>query len=593
MKIKAVRIKKTLSRSLLCTVAVTLGVLSVPVPMAQAAPTTYPSDAKQPDVVALLSDYENYWKPSMSFDSSDASTFGVGKVVNKTVMEYNDKTAQQINNAAAAGSDGTTPTSQQKRALIDADYKMSETLPDALGPILGTYFSEGLTEGKLPKTSELIIKDGGALVSDYLSTGTAKTVFNHPRPFVDRTAAGYLEAKLQKTVGVKRVPVWTDAAGATHDAGYDGFLTSGSFPSGHTTYAMSGAIGLATILPQLGPEILARGSEASNNRIVLGLHYPLDIMGGRIDGEVANAARWSDEAFRTDKLLPAQKELADYLTSRCSTDGYGDTLDKCIAATGANDAGGYKNGFADVVSTNAVTDRDSAIAAYTSRLTYGFSQTGAKGQKAKVPGGAENLLITSFPTLTAEQRKQVLADTEIDSGYPLDASSQGYQRLNLAAAMSAKVTLAADGSVSKVEPGQKAPSVVKLTKDASQTDAATTSGASDVSGSSEAAQTSATTTGVDGKASASTVVSVPRGSEKKPVAGPKRLGANKASKKDSSQRASAESLNPVSASDDLAHTGSNVVPIIIVASVFAVAGMVALIVMAIRSKKQEKTVDKH
>lgn len=40
----------------------------------------------------------------------------------------------------------------------------------------------------------------------------------------------------------------------------------------------------------------------------------------------------------------------------------------------------------------------------------------------------------------------MLAATEIDSGEPLDASSNGYQRLNLAAAYSAKVTLSADGS---------------------------------------------------------------------------------------------------------------------------------------------------
>ncbi len=40
-------------------------------------------------------------------------------------------------------------------------------------------------------------------------------------------------------------------------------------------------------------------------------------------------------------------------------------------------------------------------------------------------------------------------------------SSNGYQRLNLAAAYSAKVTLSADGSVVKVEPGQAVASVVR------------------------------------------------------------------------------------------------------------------------------------
>ena len=58
---------------------------------------------------------------------------------------------------------------------------------------------------------------------------------------------------------------------------------------------------------------LARASEAGNNRIVLGVHYALDIVGGRISGEVALASRWSDARFRKEVLNPARKELADRL----------------------------------------------------------------------------------------------------------------------------------------------------------------------------------------------------------------------------------------------------------------------------------------
>jgi membrane-associated phospholipid phosphatase len=526
---------------------------------AQAA-TTYPSDSAKPDVVALLKDYENYWKPSMSFDSSDTSTFGVGTVENTQVLKHNDTTTQAINNAAAAGSDGTTPTAQQKRALIDSDYKMDETLPDALGPILGKYFSEGLADGSLPKTSALLITPSSSLVSDYLSTGTAKITFNHPRPFVDRTAGGYVAAGLAKTVSIDKVPVWTDAAGTTHDAGYDGFLTSGSFPSGHTTYAMSGAVGLATLLPRLAPEILARGSEAGNNRIVLGVHYPLDIMGGRIDGEAANVARWSDAAFRTDKLLPAQSELENYLTARCKADGRGDTLAACIAATGANDAGGYANSFTDAVSTTAVTNRATAIKAYTARLTYGFSQTGAAGQKAVVPAGASNLLLTTFPSLTDAQRTAVLADTEIDSGYPLDASSQGYQRLNLAAAMSAKVTIAADGSVKSVEPGQKVASVVKLTA-SSTAGAAGTASAAGAAGAAQKVTTGKTNTNADNTGNTADTAKTSKSA--KP--------AQSAQAKKASVKAG------TSASGPLAQTGTNELPFALTLVALMLAGAGALV----------------
>lgn len=96
-------------------------------------------------------------------------------------------------------------------------------------------------------------------------------------------------------------------------------------------------------------------------------------------------------------------------------------------------------------------------------MTYGFTQTSQSGQAAVVPTGAESLLATTFPSLTASQRRAVLAATEIDSGYPLDSSSNGWQRLDLAAAMSSKVTLDATGNVTKVEPGQAVASVVDPT----------------------------------------------------------------------------------------------------------------------------------
>ena len=446
---------------------------------ASAAETRYPSDAAQPDLVKLLADYENYYKPANTYDKNDPSKpFGKGEVKDAATLRNDDDMTLAINQAAAkadATGDGTTTaTAQQRRALIDADYKMAETLPDSLGPVLGQYFSEGLENGSLPRVKSLIVEDhkdpksgySVALMSDYLDTTTAKVTFNHTRPLYDRTDGGYVAAGLEKTVPITHVPDYT-VGSTTHKAGYDGFATSGSFPSGHTTYAYSGGIALATLFPQLAPEIVTRASEAGNNRIVLGVHYPLDIMGGRIDGEVSNATRWSDEQFRNEQILPAFDELQSYIAGKCVADGHAtkqatdvDTVQECVNNLGANDANGYKNAFVDPVSKVAVTDRQSAIQVFTNRLTYNFKQTGQAGQDPVVPDAAANLLITAFPTLNADQRKQVLAATEIDSGYPLDASSEGYQRLNLAAAYSAKVTVDAKGAVTKVEPGQKQASVV-------------------------------------------------------------------------------------------------------------------------------------
>lgn len=193
-------------------------------------------------------------------------------------------------------------------------------------------------------------------------------------------------------------------------------------------------------------------------------------MGGRITASAELSARLSDPEIISGTVEPAQAELESYLEGKCEDAGYGDTLEDCIDALDANDAGGYT----DVVSTSPVTDRSSALAAYRARMTYGFTQTGTTGQAARVPEGAEDLLVTAFPTLTDAQRRVVLAAVEIDSGYPLGSSSLGLQRIDLAAALSARVTLDAAGEVVSVEPGQDVASVVTLAAPTDPAIAATT-----------------------------------------------------------------------------------------------------------------------
>ncbi|MFT8538348.1 esterase-like activity of phytase family protein [Bifidobacterium aquikefiri] len=437
----------------------------------------YESDTNQPDLLSMLSGFSSLWKASEPFNSADPSTFGVGVVKNAQILKENDDLTQEINNKAAEGSTDTMPSKQVQRALVDSDYKLGETLPDSLGPVLGQYLAEGIAKNQLPLFNKLFTQTnasgyGVSTLGDYVSTSTAKITFNHPRPYVDRTNGGYTAAGLEKSVPIIEASAWTSADGTKHDPSYDGMLTSGSFPSGHTTYATSGAVGLATLLPELAPEILARGSEAGNNRIVLGVHYPLDIIGGRMDGDAANAARWSDPEFVKDQLLPARAELVNYLTAQCKANGKGSTLADCITNTKANSTNGYSNDFVDVVSKEAVTDRASAIKVYENRMTYGFSKVGtattalqkaASTSVANVPTGAENLLMTAYPTLSSAQRRQVLAMTALPvSDEPLQAESQGYYNLDLAAAMSATVQIDSKGKVVKVTSGAAVPTVQKV-----------------------------------------------------------------------------------------------------------------------------------
>lgn len=459
------------------TVATVATALVIGSPLAAQA-ATYPSDSTKPDLVSLLSGYDRYW-------SSNGVNDLHGTVQDPSTLATNDQLTSWINQHATKA--------QQFRALQDAEYDNADrtaydqsfTVSQGLGDALSALFVEGRHDGALPLTDALIKSTGGTSGA-FVSTGDAKAHYSYPRPYLptdtaatlpvgddtascdpatvnasslaaNRTGKAWADAKGNLTI--TRVPTVTDT---THefspndvvlDAGYGtkGICTGGSYPSGHTTTAYQAGITLATLVPELAPEILARTSEAGNDRIVLGVHYPLDIMGGRIAGEAALAARWSDTQYRTEVLEPARAELTKYLEAKC-----GDTLANCIAAEQPYTDDPYGGQAVPGGTAQVVTDRASAVQVYRERMTYGFAKTGTAGLAPSVPTGASNLLLTTFPTLTDAQRTAVLAQTEIASGSPLDQSGTAngsWERLDLAAATSATVAVAADGSVKVVATG--------------------------------------------------------------------------------------------------------------------------------------------
>ena len=58
-------------------------------------------------------------------------------------------------------------------------------------------------------------------------------------------------------------------------------IDSPSFPSGHTTYGYMGSILLAVLIPDRYPQMIVRASEYGNDRILMGAHYCMDVLGGR------------------------------------------------------------------------------------------------------------------------------------------------------------------------------------------------------------------------------------------------------------------------------------------------------------------------
>lgn len=75
---------------------------------------------------------------------------------------------------------------------------------------------------------------------------------------------------------------------------------SGSWPSGHSTRSALEAIILAAMVPEKRVAIWARQADYAQSRVIIGMHYPLDlVMGGRA-GTAMATAMFADPAFKAD-----------------------------------------------------------------------------------------------------------------------------------------------------------------------------------------------------------------------------------------------------------------------------------------------------
>lgn len=187
--------------------------------------------------------------------------------------------------------------------------------------------------------------------------------------------------------------------------------TDGGFPSGHTAESVRNAIAMAYVVPERFQEMLARGLELGENRIVAGMHSPLDVMGGRVLGQASALGNIYAATPETRAAAHAQAQKALRAAAGVTTDA------QFLAAAQAQ-----------------ATDHEKAKTTYRHRLTFDFPQIAATDKAAVVPKGAEVLLETRQPYLSADQRRVVLKTTAIASGYPAMDDAEGFGRLNLFAA---------------------------------------------------------------------------------------------------------------------------------------------------------------
>lgn len=310
---------------------------------------------------------------------------------------------------------------QELAAYLDDRRGKGYSITDGMGPLTDAWRSAARQSTSItaiaPDATTVLYNDSGtntgvagstnaefgnvvALVNAMGNNGStepAKRFYKYARPY-------------RWSSNVVLIPALVPAKSATP-------ATDGGFTSGHSAEAVRGALGMAYALPERYQEMVARGLELGENRIIAGMHSPLDVISGRVQAQAIVAANLLDATTAATKAA-AVTQAHTALMARTGTTA--DTFyDYAHSGTAANDR------FGDYAANKA---------AYIRRMTFGFAQTGSTTAPAVVPKGAEVLLETRLPYLSEAQRRVVLKTTAMPSGYPVMDDAEGWGRLNLFAA---------------------------------------------------------------------------------------------------------------------------------------------------------------
>lgn len=343
-------------------------------------------------VIGVLSGFLDLWTPGSSWNN--------GTKLNSAVLDYN---IQYVVDLAETRTD-----EEENAAYYDDRRNQTYGAYDGLGTLADVYREKsgtfttitsipddattvkyddgngankgGNSDSELGKMVDLI----GTVRGNYASTTQAKNFYSYMLPW-------------RWTDTSVIVPTLFPARNTTKPE------TDGGFPSGHTNASYLASLAIAYTVPERFQEMLTRASEMGNNRVVAGMHSPLDVMGGRVTATALAAAALAD---------PDNAEL------------------KQAAYEQAHEIMQQETGTAE----DRFSDYEKNKEQFKQRLTYGFTPIASTTELAVVPKGAEVLLETRQPYLSDEQRREVLATTGLPSGYPVLDDPEGWGRLNLFAA---------------------------------------------------------------------------------------------------------------------------------------------------------------
>ncbi len=334
-------------------------------------------------------------------------------------------------------------TSVSKSVADVIAYANSTTAPDSNA---GKYFfANATTDGKNPVSDEAmaIFKDVGGAPDPFgrnygKPAGTpGADAFGDSRPF-------QTEPRILQILGPDYFNV--PASNDVYNRGPIMNLTdSPSFPSGHTTYGYMGSILLAVLVPDRYQEMIVRGAEYGNDRIIMGSHYAMDVLGGRtlaaydLAHLLANDPAYMNRPLKDVAMMTATSQPRISATIGDFRQAIATARDDLVKALEA--------ACGDTVATCARQDSGRFNAPATNAAFYATTQTYGLGiaypenaDKVEDVGAlapeAGNLLTAAFPKLDLDEANRILTETEGPGGGFLDDGSAFgvYSRLDLYAA---------------------------------------------------------------------------------------------------------------------------------------------------------------
>jgi len=295
--------------------------------------------------------------------------------------------------------DGKTPISQKATAILDKNGGVADVFGKAYNRRAGSEGADAFGNSRPFQTEPSLTPINGP---DYFGTAT------------DNIA--YLRGPLQNLVN------------------------NPSYPSGHTTYGYMEAVLLGILIPERYQQEVTRAAEYGNDRVIIGAHYAMDVLGGRTLSLHDLAHLLANDPAYVGSTANSSVSIKDYQAAirAARADLVAALEKKCgltISACAADDTSRFRNKAANE-------------ALYNETQTYGlpvvYPEIAAITEDvAKIAPEAGYLLTAAFPYLTLEQANTILTETEgPGGGFLNNGSAFGlYSRLNLYAAIERAVAL--------------------------------------------------------------------------------------------------------------------------------------------------------